>query len=88
LFIHVNLTKIYCIRTLFKVWFIQDSGLDRFIQDFGLFSVWFRQDFDLFEVWFRRVYTGFVLFEVWFRQDFGLFSVWFIQDFDLFRCLV
>ena len=88
MFIHVNLTKIYCIRTLFKVWFIQDSGLDRFIQDFGLFSVWFRQDFDLFEVWFRqdfdlfevwfrRVYTGFVLFEVWFRQVYTGF--WFIQ---------
>jgi putative heme iron utilization protein len=48
-------------------------GLDRFIQDSGLFRVWFRQ------VYICRiaVYSGFGLDR--FIQDSGLFRVWFRQ---------
>ena len=46
----VKLTKISYIGTLFKVRFVQDSGLFsvRFVQDSGLFSVRFVQDSGLF----------------------------------------
>ena len=51
-FMQVKLTKIFFFETLFRFWFIQD---------FGLFRVWFRQVYSGF--WFRQVYTGF-----WFIQ--------------------
>jgi hypothetical protein len=52
-FIQVTEANILYIGTLFKVCFIQDSGL---------FRVWFRQVYTWF--WFRQVYTK----DVWFRQ--------------------
>jgi hypothetical protein len=56
-------------------------GLDRFIQYFGLFRVWFRQVYSVF--WFIQGFglDRFIhdsgLFRVWFRQVYTVF--WFIQ---------
>jgi len=47
-----------------------------------LFKVWFIQDSGLFRVWFRQVYTGFWFIQglvYRFIQDSGLFRVWFRQ---------
>jgi hypothetical protein len=55
---------------LYRILVYSGIGLDRFIQDFGLFRVWFRQVYTGF--WFRQGYTGF-----WFRQVYTGF--WFIQ---------
>jgi branched-subunit amino acid transport protein AzlD len=74
-----------------------------------LYNVWFIQDSGLFSVWFRQVYTGFwfiqclvqtglyriLVYSVFgsdkFIQDSGLFSVWFRQVYTGFwfiQCLV
>ena len=75
---------IYSKFGLYRILVYSEYSLDRFIQDFGLFRVWFRQVYT--EFWFRQVYAGFWFIQRSldrFMQDSGLDR--FMQDSGLFR---
>jgi putative heme iron utilization protein len=62
---------------LYRILVYSEFGLARFIQDSGLFRVWFRQVYSEFGTDRILVYSGFGLDR--FIQDSGLFRVWFRQ---------
>jgi hypothetical protein len=71
---------IYSKFGLYRIMVYSEYSLDRFIQDFSLFRVWFRQVFYRILVytgfWFRQVYAGFWFIQRSldrFMQDSGLF---------------
>jgi len=63
--------RLYLQFGLYRILVYSGVGLDRFIQDSGLFRGWLRQ-----------VYTGF-----WFIQGSGLFRGWFRLSFTVFEKL-